>query len=34
LEQSAVVVFELRDGRVTEARQFFEDTARNDEFWN
>jgi len=33
LEQNAVVVFQLRDGRVTEARQFFDDTARNDEFW-
>jgi hypothetical protein len=34
LEQSVVIVFELRDGRVTEARQFFDDTARNDEFWD
>jgi len=34
LEQSVVIVFELRDGRVSEARQFFEDTARNDEFWD
>jgi len=33
LEQSVVIVFELRDGRVCEARQFFDDTARNDEFW-
>ena len=34
LEQDAVIVFELRDGRVSEARQFFDDTARNDAFWS
>jgi ketosteroid isomerase-like protein len=34
LEQNAVIVFQLRDGRVAEARQFFEDTASNDEFWD
>jgi uncharacterized protein len=34
LEQEAVVVFQLRDGRVTEAHQFFDDTASNDEFWD
>ena len=34
LEQNAVVVFQLRDGRVIDARQFFDDTARNDEFWD
>jgi ketosteroid isomerase-like protein len=34
LQQEAVIVFVLRDGRVSEARQFFDDTARNDAFWN
>lgn len=34
LEQNAVIVFQLRDGRVAEARQFFEDTAINDKFWD
>ena len=33
LEQNAVIVFQLRDGRVADARQFFDDTAKNDEFW-
>ena len=33
LQQDAVIVFALRDGRVSEARQFFDDTARNDAFW-
>jgi hypothetical protein len=33
LQQDAVIVFVLRDGRVSEARQFFDDTARNDAFW-
>jgi uncharacterized protein len=33
LQQDAVIVFVLRDGRVAEARQFFDDTARNDAFW-
>lgn len=33
LKEDGVVVFTIRDGRVTEARQFFEDTARSDEFW-
>jgi ketosteroid isomerase-like protein len=34
LDQQAVIVFTLRDGRVTEARQFFDDTALNDAFWD
>ncbi|GAB3875134.1 nuclear transport factor 2 family protein [Terrabacter terrigena] len=34
LDQRAVIVFTLRDGRVAEARQFFEDTALNDAFWD
>ncbi len=33
LDQRSVIVFTLRDGRVAEARQFFEDTALNDAFW-
>jgi hypothetical protein len=33
LQQDAVIVFVLRDGRVSEARQFFDDTTRNDAFW-
>ncbi|GAA2499188.1 nuclear transport factor 2 family protein [Terrabacter carboxydivorans] len=33
LDQHGVIVFTVRDGRVTEAREFFEDTTRNDEFW-
>jgi ketosteroid isomerase-like protein len=33
LQQDAVIVFVLRDGRVSEARQFFDDTTRNDTFW-
>jgi ketosteroid isomerase-like protein len=33
LEQNAVIVFQVRDGRVADARQFFDDTASNDEFW-
>jgi len=34
LQQNAVVVFQLRDARVSEARQYFDDTARNDAFWS
>ena len=34
LAQDAVVVFHLRDGRVSEVRQFFDDTSLNDEFWS
>jgi len=33
LDQDAVLVFQVRDGRVSEVREFFEDTAANDEFW-
>ena len=33
LQQDAVIVFALRDGRVSEAGQFFDDTARNDACW-
>ena len=34
LDQNAVLVFALRDGRVSEVREFNDDTARNDEFWS
>ena len=34
LQQNAVVVYQLRGGRVSEARQYFDDTARNDAFWS
>jgi hypothetical protein len=29
-----VLVFQIRDGRVSEVRQYFEDTAENDQFWS
>jgi ketosteroid isomerase-like protein len=34
LDQDAVLVFHLRDGRVREVREFSEDTAVTDEFWS
>ena len=34
LQQNAVVVFQLREAQVSEARQYFDDTARNDAFWS
>jgi hypothetical protein len=34
LDQEAVLVFQVRDGRVSEVRQFFEDTTATDEFWS
>ena len=33
LQQDTVIVFELRDGRVSQARQFFDNTAVGDAFW-
>ncbi|MGO4597657.1 nuclear transport factor 2 family protein [Terrabacter sp. 2RAF25] len=33
LDQQSVIVFTLRGGQVVEARQYFEDTALNDAFW-
>ena len=33
-DQDAVLVFKIRDGRVTEVQEFHEDTARSDEFWS
>jgi ketosteroid isomerase-like protein len=32
-DQDAVLVFTIRDGRVTEVHEFHENTARTDEFW-
>jgi hypothetical protein len=32
-DQDAVLVFTIRDGRVTEVQEFHEDTARSDKFW-
>jgi ketosteroid isomerase-like protein len=32
-DQDAVLVFTIRDGRVTEVQEFHEDTARSNEFW-
>jgi ketosteroid isomerase-like protein len=34
LEQNAVLVFTLRDGRVLEVQEFHEDTSASDEFWS
>ncbi|MET4622453.1 ketosteroid isomerase-like protein [Arthrobacter sp. 2762] len=33
LDVASAIVFVLRDGKVVEGREFFEDTARADEFW-
>lgn len=33
-DEDAVLVFTIRDGRVTEVREFHEDTARSDQFWS
>jgi uncharacterized protein len=33
-DQDAVLVFTIRDGRVSEVQEFHEDTARSDEFWS
>ena len=33
-DQDAVLVFTIRDGRVTAVQEFFEDTARDDHFWS
>lgn len=33
-DQDAVLVFTIRDGRVTEVQEFHEDTASSDEFWD
>ncbi|MFF2031638.1 nuclear transport factor 2 family protein [Arthrobacter sp. NPDC058192] len=33
LDMTTVITFVVRDGKVTEGREFFEDTARADDFW-
>lgn len=33
LDVGTAIVFVLRDGKVIEGREFFEDTAKSDEFW-
>ncbi|CAH0125593.1 MULTISPECIES: nuclear transport factor 2 family protein [unclassified Arthrobacter] len=33
LDLATVITFVVRDGKITEGREFFEDTAKADEFW-
>lgn len=33
LDMAAVITFVVRDGKVTEGREFFEDTGKADDFW-
>lgn len=33
LESNGAFVFEVRDGKISEAREFFTDTAQGDDFW-
>ncbi|GAA4036637.1 nuclear transport factor 2 family protein [Arthrobacter methylotrophus] len=33
LDMATAIVFVLRDGKVVEGREFFEDTAKADDFW-
>ena len=33
-DQDAVLVFTIRDGRVTEVQEFHQDTASSDQFWS
>ena len=33
LDLATVIVFVLRDGKVVEGREFFDDTAKSDDFW-
>ena len=33
LDLATVITFVIRDGKVAEGREFFEDTAKADEFW-
>jgi ketosteroid isomerase-like protein len=33
LDVATAIAFVLRDGKVVEGREFFEDTAKSDEFW-
>ena len=33
LDMATVIVFVLRDGKIVEGREFFEDSAKADDFW-
>ncbi len=33
MDVDAVIVFEIRDGKITSGQEFMEDTAKSDEFW-
>ncbi|WP_427135416.1 nuclear transport factor 2 family protein [Pseudarthrobacter sp. S9] len=33
MDLDGALAFEVRDGRITAGREFFEDTAKGDEFW-
>lgn len=33
LDMSTVITFVVRDGKIAEGREYFEDTARSDDFW-
>jgi len=33
LDLATVIAFVVRDGKITEGREFFEDTAKADDFW-
>ena len=33
LDMTTVITFVVRDGKITEGREFFEDTAKADDFW-
>jgi ketosteroid isomerase-like protein len=33
LDMSTVITFVVRDGKITEGREYFEDTAKADDFW-
>lgn len=33
LDMASVIAFVVRDGKIAEGREFFEDTAKSDDFW-
>ena len=33
LDMATVIAFVVRDGKIAEGREFFEDTAKSDDFW-
>ena len=33
LDMATVITFVVREGKITEGREFFEDTAKADDFW-